>query len=194
MKRGLTACAGWAAFAGVLWMWSTGARPEAPIGPVSMGAPAVAASPVAQSGARREVTARVEAIMAHGQPRAWVMEPTQMPWREENSPVKARFRVTLETLSDAAAVRDQRPGEDVALAIQWAASRAGRNTWFTADWTGDGKLDGADIAAFVGAYRSGLKAADLNHDGVVDERDFAEFIREFRVAESRPVRLFSTQG
>src|SRR5438045_3631913 len=80
---------------------------------------------------------------AHG-PRVFVLEPTQEPWRE-SAPVKARFRVTLETLSDAAAQTDQRPGEDVALAIQAAATRAGRKTWFTADWTADGKLDGADI-------------------------------------------------
>jgi hypothetical protein len=123
----------------------------------------------------------------------FVLEPTQEPWRE-SVPVKARFRVTLETLSEAAAQTDQRPGEDVALAIQAAATRAGRQTWFTADWTADGKLDGADIAAYVGAYRAGLKSADLNHDGVVDDRDLSEFMREFRVAESKPVGGISTTG
>src|SRR5205085_10365075 len=37
MKRGLTACAGWAAFAGVLWMWSAGEKPEAQLGAASIG-------------------------------------------------------------------------------------------------------------------------------------------------------------
>jgi hypothetical protein len=182
MKRALTACGGWAAFACVLWLWSAsgGAKPEAPVAPMS-GPVAVATS------AGADVVTLDAGPVVQGQPHVIVVEPPQ--GAHDGAPVRARLRVTLETLSDATAATELRPGEDMALAIQRAAMRAGRKTWYTADWTGDGKLDAADIAAFVAAYRAGLKSADLNHDGVVDARDYAEFMREFKVAESRAVEV-----
>jgi hypothetical protein len=182
MRRGMTACAGWAAFAGVLWLWSAGAGGVAR--PGSSGSIAVDDGTFAAAAApAHELSVRVDGSIRH-EPHVFVLK--QAP-AGESGPVKARFRVTLETLSDATARSDVRPGEDVALAIQAAAARDGRSNWFTADWTADGKLDSADIAAFVAAYRAGLSSADLNRDGVVDERDFSEFIREFRVSEARPV-------
>jgi hypothetical protein len=146
-------------------MWSSsGARSAAP-----SGAPALARAPDAQ---RRIV----------------LVEPLAQS-ADEHGPVKARMRVTLETLSAVSVRTELRPGEDVAVAIQEAAAKAGRSNWYTADWNGDGRLDSADVAAFAAAYRAGLTSADLNHDGKLDMRDFAEFLREFREGESRPVAV-----
>jgi len=179
MRRSMTACAGWLAFAGVLWMWSAsgGVRPGADVQGAAEGRAEAAGARVAPGAG----------APGRNDERVFVIAPPSV----EGGPVKARLRVTLETLGDAAAQNTLRPGEDVAVAIQRAASRAGRRTWFPADWTADGKLDTADIAAYAAAYRDRLPSADLNHDGVVDERDFAEFMRLFRLAESRLVEATS---
>ena len=45
-----------------------------------------------------------------------------------------------------------------------------------ADINGDGKVDGQDLAALLGAWGSDDSQADINGDGVVDGQDLAELL------------------
>lgn len=48
------------------------------------------------------------------------------------------------------------------------------------DLNGDGRVDGADLAELLGAWRSSDPNADLNGDGIVDGRDLAELLGNWR--------------
>lgn len=174
MRRGMIAgMAGWAAFAAVMWMWNSDRAPgRVPVRPAVAGAPRTSPLPIETPG--QETREVVVVMPAHPMP---------------GEPVKARARVTLETLSVAAAITDLTPGDDMADVIQMAAARAGRAEWFTADWDGDGTLSPADVSAFASAFRGKSVSADINHDGRLDTADFLEFLREFNEREHKPVAV-----
>ncbi|MEX2217116.1 MAG: GC-type dockerin domain-anchored protein [Phycisphaerales bacterium] len=177
MRRPLIAAAGWTAFAAVCYIQTLAAR--APIAPPELSASTLAlADPTAAAPTPGDpetfvVIARATTSRLAGG--AIVVTPAPPP----------RHRITLETLAAANAWSALQPGEDMALTIQHAASRAGRQQWYRADWSCDGILTPADVATYAAAFEAGAPAADLNHDGRLDELDLGEFLRDYREAEAR---------
>ena len=54
------------------------------------------------------------------------------------------------------------------------------------DMNGDGVIDGADFARFLGMLSAQKPRADLNRDGHMDEEDVKMFLRESERAYRQP--------
>lgn len=72
------------------------------------------------------------------------------------------------------------------LALAAVESAAAQNCACPADATGNGVVDGADLAVVLGAWGTSSPAADLNGDGLVDGADIAIVLGNWGVCATPP--------